>query len=171
LNPRDFPIARKHTVCSSLLPLSKRFKRSVAVDPLRSTHYPPPLESGSSTVLFPRFAWHLYRSTNYYFTVIHEFPGTWYFLRGTQHSEPQALERQYRTGRSWLQDFRTSRSSRRSGTNRLGHGLSLVITRTSHHDNPHDNDADDDIDELSGIVSRLVACNSGFFCISFITHS
>jgi hypothetical protein len=53
---------------------------------------------------------------------------------------------------SLLQDICTSRSSRRSGTNRLGHGLSLVITRTSHYDNPHDNDADDDKDELSGIV-------------------
>jgi hypothetical protein len=58
---------------------------------------------------------------------------------------------------SWLQHFGTSRSSRRSGTNRLGHGLSLVMTRTSHHENPHDIDTDDDKDELSSIVSLLVA--------------
>jgi hypothetical protein len=45
------------------------------------------------------------------------------------------------------------------------------MTRTTYHENPHDNDADDDEDELSGIVSRLVACGSGFFGISFITHS
>jgi hypothetical protein len=53
----------------------------------------------------------------------------------------------------------TYRSSGKSGTNRLGHGLSLVMTRITYHENPHDNDADDDKDESSGIVSRLVACN------------
>jgi hypothetical protein len=45
------------------------------------------------------------------------------------------------------------------------------MTRTSHHENPHDNDADDDKDESSGIVSLLVACNSGFFGILYITQS
>jgi hypothetical protein len=72
---------------------------------------------------------------------------------------------------SWLQDISTSRSPRRSGTNRLCHELNRVMTITSHHENPHDNDADDDKDESSGIVSLLVACNSGFFGILYITHS
>jgi hypothetical protein len=45
------------------------------------------------------------------------------------------------------------------------------MTRTTYHENPNENDADDDKDELSGIVSRLVTCNSGFFGILYITHS
>jgi hypothetical protein len=45
----------------------------------------------------------------------------------------------------------------------LGHGLSLVMTRTTYHKNPHDNDADDDKEESSGIVSQPVVCGSGFF--------
>jgi hypothetical protein len=53
----------------------------------------------------------------------------------------------------------------------LGHGLSLVMTRTTYHENPHDNDADDDKGKSLGIVSQPVVGGSGFFGISFITHS
>jgi hypothetical protein len=45
------------------------------------------------------------------------------------------------------------------------------MTRTTYHENPHDNDADDDKDKVSGIVAQPVVCGSGFFGISFITHS
>jgi hypothetical protein len=59
----------------------------------------------------------------------------------------------------------------RSGPNRLGHGLSLVMTRTTYHENPLDNDADDDKDESSGIVSLLVDPKCSFFGILYIIHS
>jgi hypothetical protein len=51
------------------------------------------------------------------------------------------------------------------------HDKTQAVTRTSYHENPLDNDADDDKDESSGIVSQPVVCGSGFFGISFITHS
>ena len=42
---------------------------------------------------------------------------------------------------------------------------------TTHHENPRTNNADHYKDETSGILSPLVACNSDFFGILFITHS
>jgi hypothetical protein len=69
------------------------------------------------------------------------------------------VSRRYEYRTSWLQTIviGNSRSSRMSGTNRLGHGLSLVVTRTTHHKNPaHDAiDADDDNTKTSCWVLYL----------------
>jgi hypothetical protein len=54
-------------------------------------------------------------------------------------------------------------SSRLSGTNRLGHRQSLVMTRTTSHENPHDSDAGKDKGDLLGIVSSLLLATWAFF--------
>jgi hypothetical protein len=80
-----------------------------------------------------------------------------------------SLYRYVTVGTSWLQTLGISRtSSRRSCTNRLGHGLSLVMTRTSHHENSRNTNANDDKDELSGIVSLPVDRKRSFlvYCTS-----
>jgi hypothetical protein len=56
-------------------------------------------------------------------------------------------------------------SSPRSGTNRVGHRLSLVTTRTTYQENSHDNDADNDKYESSDIVSLLVDPKFLFFLV------
>jgi hypothetical protein len=76
----------------------------------------------------------------------------------------------WKHGTSWLQTVNVSHSPRWSGTNRLGHGLSLIMTRTSHRENPHNNDANDDEDKTTGILYQSVARNCSFFGILSITH-